>query len=98
MTQLEELEVAFYKNGLVNEVYERYDLSEDEKRTIRSAINSAKSSKPDMQKIQKSDALLREIAKTRELKETDTKAPNKEELAKMEAMIIKPVKKTYSWK
>ena len=31
MTQMEELEVAFYKNGSVNEVYERYDLSEDEK-------------------------------------------------------------------
>ena len=61
MTQMEELEVAFYKNGSVNEVYERYDLSEDEK--------------------------------TRELKETDMKAPNKEELAKMEAMMIKSVKK-----
>jgi len=98
MTSMEELEVEFYKNGAVVEVYERYELSSEEKIIIRAAINSAKSSEPDMKKIRKSDALLREIAKTREVKEIDTKELSQEELSKFEALTFKPSKKIRSWK
>jgi len=67
MTDEEESTLEFYKNGLAERVLKRYEFSEEEQELIHSAIKTAKMKHPRMQVVEEADALLKEVAKSREV-------------------------------
>ena len=67
MNDQEEIDLNFYKNGLAESVLKRYEFSDEEKELIHSAIRTAKMKHPRMQVIEEADALLKEVAKSREV-------------------------------
>ena len=64
-------EIDFYKNDAVHTVLKRYDFSESEKKIIYAAIVTAKKEKPNMTLIEKSDALLKMVATSRDTIDTE---------------------------
>ncbi len=67
MNDQEEIDLEFYKNGLAESVLKRYEFSDEEKELIHSAIRTAKMKHPRMQVVEEADALLKEVAKSREV-------------------------------
>jgi len=59
-------DIDFYRSGAVHTVLKRYDFSDDEKKIIQAAIVTAKKEDPNMALIEKSDALLKMVAASRE--------------------------------
>ena len=79
--------IAFYQGTALQSVLKRFEFSEDEKELIYSAIRTSKSSKPRMALIHQADALLKEVAKTREPIIPKSKSEvSAEALAKIELM------------
>ena len=66
MIEIEQLELEFYRNGLADNVLQRFKFSEKEEKLICDAIRTANMSNPRMQLIHKANELLREVTKTRE--------------------------------
>ena len=66
MATTEKEDIAFYRNGSAQKVLERFDFSEEEVELINSAIRTANMTHPRMKIIHESNALLKEVAKTRE--------------------------------
>ena len=68
----EDPKIEFYKSAAVHTVLKRYEFTDDEKRVIHAAIVTAKKENTDIRLIDKSDALLRMVASSREaIKETE---------------------------
>ena len=59
-------EIDFYRSDAVYTVLKRYDFSDDEKKVIQAAIVTAKRENPNIALIDKSDALLKMVATSRE--------------------------------
>ncbi len=62
----EDPKIEFYNSSAVHTVLKRYDFSESEKKIIHAAIITAKKDNPNMASIEKSDALLKMVAASRE--------------------------------
>ena len=62
----EKVQIDFYRTSAVHSVLKRYEFTEDEKKVIHAAIRTAVTKHPNMQLIAKADALLNEIASSRE--------------------------------
>ena len=60
------LEINFYRSDAVRTVLNRYDFNDSEKKIIHAAIVTAKRENPNMALIEKSDALLKMVAASRE--------------------------------
>lgn len=58
-------EIDFYRSNAVQTVLKRYELSNAEKKVIQAAIITSKREKPNMELIDKADALLKECAAMR---------------------------------
>ena len=67
MTNPEKLELEFYKNGSAQDVLKRFVFNEKEEKLVRDAIRTAHLANPRMKLIRGADALLREVARTREV-------------------------------
>lgn len=59
-------EINFYKNGSAESVLKRYVFTQKEEKLVRDAIRTSKMDTPRMKLIYDADALLKEIAQTRE--------------------------------
>ncbi len=59
-------EIDFYRSDAVYTVLKRYEFSENEKKIIQAAIITAKRENPNITLIEKSDALLKMVAASRE--------------------------------
>jgi len=60
--------VDFFRSDAINSVLERFDFTDDERKTIQAAIRSAKKARPNMMLIDKADALLKKYAANKTFK------------------------------
>ena len=80
-------EVAFYINGSAESVLKRFHFTEEETQLIKDAIRTANMTHPRMALIHQADALLKEVAKTREPILPENKSEvSSEALAKIELL------------
>ncbi|MBT5934187.1 hypothetical protein [Sulfurimonas sp.] len=94
MTEIEKLELEFYKNGSADAVLNRFTFSEKEEKLVRDAMRTAQLANPRMKLIRDADELLREVAKTREAIVPNEKTKvSAEDIAKLELLRLSATKK-----
>ena len=95
----EDPKIEFYKSAAVHTVLKRYEFTDDEKRVIHAAIVTAKKENTDIRLIDKSDALLRMVASSREaIKETEDPIERVKNHARLDANYsLKMAKLKYDW-
>ena len=87
MTKIEEVELEFYKNGSAKSVLSRFHFTDEETKLIQDAIRTANMDHPRIALIHQADALLKEVAKTREpILPENKSAVSAEALAKIELL------------
>jgi len=95
MTDTQKKELKFYLNGSAKSVLKKFIFTEKEVKLIEDAIRTAKMANPRMKLIRDTDALLREVVKTKEpiisieKVEIPTEAIAKFELLKLSTIQIK---------
>ncbi len=79
----EDPDIAFFKGNGVHNILKRYEFSEEERKVVSAAILTARKERPDSRIIARADALLKEVAQTREPIQNDETPPNEAEILAM---------------
>ena len=94
MMSEKEIALEFYKNGSAKSVLERFVFSEQEKKLVRDAIRTASMANPRMKLIEEADALLRDVAVSREAIPTAQKTElSAEAIAQLELLKLNSIKR-----
>ena len=91
MSDLKQADIDFYKNGAAEEVLQRFEFTQEEEQLIKDAIRTANLPHPRLKLLQKADALLKEVGKTRKPIQNNTQ-PSPEVLASIAKINIEQMK------
>jgi len=94
MMSEKEIALEFYQNGSAQSALERFNFSEKEEKLIRDAIRTASMLNPRMKLITEADALLKEVAVSREpILPTEKTEVSAEAIAQLELLKFNSAKR-----